>query len=836
MLVFGDAVIFQGSNVKALKPNLDLNGQSKIMSGTVDPTVTATSANKGSQYLNTSSGVTYIKRDNGSSTNWDVAGNVENQEMVHQNMLSGKGAGFEYGVADWTASGGTLAAVTSGSNLLSGRGSATWDSSAASQTLKSALISIPKGLYGASGMIRCKSQTPSGVATHKIQVYDGTNVIGEQTLASLTTPVNQTVNFIFPSSGSIQIQFTSVAADEPLIAVDDCYIGSATNLSEVSQAEVYGTQLVPGASNCSQTLALAAWTQVPVDADCGTPVLTGYADTTAGKRPAISFPSLPPGKYEIEIQFERDSVAGDSGCSYSITDGTTIGAPVGDYGSIPYANIVKHIFEYTTAQSAKTFALQVYNSSGAGDCVVRAASGSISSYYAVAKRFPTSSQTVYSPDTFSSSWAGYHAYSASCLWSRTNTAFGDFTGDADCNLVETVNQNFGSVTSYGGATEQPGLVFTPIRSGLYEICAEGQFYNSASAFSALRLTADGSTQIAAQALDMVTGTYTPFKLCGFHRVSSTSQVSIRLEGRSSSGTLNIGGSSSAGQNVVEWTIKQIEQAIPAPVYAGSSISGIEYACNTGMGNVDDTTSFSNAEDGCPFPVVTYSTSRAKRIRFLNNTKSSDTLQFQIKNSGASGTAWVTLDSGSFGLTHAYLSQNGTEYGAGRINWISQTDFDVQFGRYRYNTAATFGGAGTDWSAGMAGYNWRVVKYSNAVPVNSQVTGYVSAAPSDGSIARIEYGIAYTTNEATACSSSPCAIRASTGISSVTRASAGQYTLNFSPAFAAAPVCYIVPSSGLRYVTVGSYTTTTALVQTFTGTIGAPSSTDVAFNFQCIGAK
>ena len=69
-IVFADAVIFSGSNVKALKPNLDLNGQSKIMSGTVDPSSSATSANKGSLYLNTSNANLYRKTDNGSSTNW----------------------------------------------------------------------------------------------------------------------------------------------------------------------------------------------------------------------------------------------------------------------------------------------------------------------------------------------------------------------------------------------------------------------------------------------------------------------------------------------------------------------------------------------------------------------------------------------------------------------------------------------------------------------------------------------------------------------------------------------------------------------------------------------
>ena len=64
------AAIFSGANVKILKSILDLNGQAQILSGTVDPSSSATSAPAGSLYLNTSNGYLYRKRDAGSSTNW----------------------------------------------------------------------------------------------------------------------------------------------------------------------------------------------------------------------------------------------------------------------------------------------------------------------------------------------------------------------------------------------------------------------------------------------------------------------------------------------------------------------------------------------------------------------------------------------------------------------------------------------------------------------------------------------------------------------------------------------------------------------------------------------
>lgn len=62
--------IFNGSDVKILKDNIQLNDKAHIRSGTVDPTTSATTGTPGSIYLNTSNGKVYRKTDSGSSTNW----------------------------------------------------------------------------------------------------------------------------------------------------------------------------------------------------------------------------------------------------------------------------------------------------------------------------------------------------------------------------------------------------------------------------------------------------------------------------------------------------------------------------------------------------------------------------------------------------------------------------------------------------------------------------------------------------------------------------------------------------------------------------------------------
>lgn len=63
-------VIQDASTVKVLRGNMNLNNVLGILTGNVNPSVTATSANKGSLYLSTLTGLAYTKTDAGSTTNW----------------------------------------------------------------------------------------------------------------------------------------------------------------------------------------------------------------------------------------------------------------------------------------------------------------------------------------------------------------------------------------------------------------------------------------------------------------------------------------------------------------------------------------------------------------------------------------------------------------------------------------------------------------------------------------------------------------------------------------------------------------------------------------------
>lgn len=78
----GNAVIFSGSAVKALKKEIKLGSGASVISGTIDPTSSAVSAIAGSLYQNETTGKIYRKLDAGSSTNW-----VEIKESTAKNYI-----------------------------------------------------------------------------------------------------------------------------------------------------------------------------------------------------------------------------------------------------------------------------------------------------------------------------------------------------------------------------------------------------------------------------------------------------------------------------------------------------------------------------------------------------------------------------------------------------------------------------------------------------------------------------------------------------------------------------------------------------------------------------
>ncbi len=162
---------------------------------------------------------------------------VQQQSVPVTNLVPN--AGFESGTAQWTKTGGSWSVVTSGPNLGIGTTSVCWTPSAAGQKLRSTAFNIPGILKNQGGIASISAKIPSGLGTYKFNITDGSGVVLDskpvkQTGSEWTT--NDNFSFLYNQavSGKVQFEVEAVAASEPMICLDDSFIGKAYN---VKQAE-----------------------------------------------------------------------------------------------------------------------------------------------------------------------------------------------------------------------------------------------------------------------------------------------------------------------------------------------------------------------------------------------------------------------------------------------------------------------------------------------------------------------------------------------------------------------------------------------------------------------
>lgn len=503
-----------------------------------------------------------------------------------QNLIRDPGFEGQNKGAAWTKSGGTLTI----SSTSPGRGGymGVWASSAAAQTLKSKLTVIPAGLQGRNGVVSCLFKAATGTATHTLTASDGTNDLATATtITSSTTGFQRTsVNFIFPSSGSVQLKMVSVSASEPVLNTDDCYLGPADgfNLGSVSQATLVGTIKWVSTASCNWASTSGTYANYSTVASCATNARTvtgAITDASSGLRPAFGLPAMGPGEYMVVVNgmttaFSNAASSGLAGF-FRLYDGTTqygedqeIFAGGASFNGLQ-VGVPSTVFTFslTSGIGAKTFDIQP-KAAGVGGVAAIDVTGAplkISVY-----RFPTSSETVYRADQMGSSWSGYHDGAPSavtCDWARTNTAFGDPTADTTCNLIEKTNSNFGTVSASGSVL--PAITFTPKRIGSYHVCANIATYGQTiGAVVGSRLW-DGTTVIDEKSFQAPVSNYqTQIPLCGIYKATSLAPVTLSVQTKASTGYVEIYSNSGPA---IAWDIYTIDQSIPTPVFVGSVTSG-----------------------------------------------------------------------------------------------------------------------------------------------------------------------------------------------------------------------------------------------------------------------
>jgi len=550
---------------------------------------------------------------------------VDKAFLVNQNLLTNPG--FENGRAQWVASAGTFAAVTSGTNLLTGRSSVTWDSSAAAQTLTSVAVTIPQGRYGQNGIAYCAIQTPSGLATHTINVFDGTNLIATNAVTSSQFPTRASVNFIFPSSGTIAIRISSVDADEPLIAIDDCYLGEATNLTNVSQATFAGTSFFAGTASC------AGWTRTSVtlgafatDADCPGPTvqsaLIGTWATTDVNLPEQTITNLPPGRYKAKFNIVNYGSA-STAASFAINDGTTTCRGTGGSmaTTINAQTIVECWFNYTATQASVSFEIFAASTSGTVTLDNAVTSPVNTNVVFSLERWPLSSEQAFTadivnwkldlnisganPDLGASAQSAYIAPSNASLTMVVNTAKGSASAGISCS--STNDAAVGALTCSAGS-EEIGFVANFPRAGLVEVCHSfghaGTVSGSgdlAATFQIIR-TANGSQTIVEEGGERVPSRIVlagltvmhPIKVCGTFQIPTAAKHTIRLMYEQTivatvSSNLIIADAAVAnGQRDVKITARYIDQSMPSPLVRNGVVTASAGASFIGGAAVSST--------------------------------------------------------------------------------------------------------------------------------------------------------------------------------------------------------------------------------------------------------
>jgi hypothetical protein len=400
--------------------------------------------------------------------------------LASQNLIANPG--WENGTANWVSSGGTYTTTSTAANVGSGLSAGSWDSSAASQTLTASAFTIPSGAYGRPAVLTCSFQVPTGTATHKLQVFDGTNVLAESTIQSAAQYRTTSVQFVMNGSGSIRPRIISVASNEPLIYLDECYLNAtpSPDAFPVAQASFYGGVKWVGTSACNWALSSpSGYTSFSADSDCTLPTgsnVYGAASDMTGqsKIPSIYFASLPAGTYRVEgLGYFRQNNGGAFVCSYQFYDGTVgDGNLVVGAGSDAIGGPAIGRFTQTTA-GAKTFQLRAATVSGSPSCELFNSSTPTQDLYINVYRYPTSAELAFVPQQFEYDWTSY---------TPTFTGFGTVTSPECQHKREGSDQlirckfTSGTATATEGRVTLGGGVNTATTSKIPSIQAAGVFF------------------------------------------------------------------------------------------------------------------------------------------------------------------------------------------------------------------------------------------------------------------------------------------------------------------------------------------------------------------------
>lgn len=522
------------------------------------------------------------------------------------NTLEDRNNDAENGTLYWAESGGgTLTTTTSAANVAFGTASFSYDASANNDYASSDPIAVPSGLFGQDCLLEFRYKGFDSNMT--ALVHDGANIITSQALTASTDFTKVQMNFICPSSGNIEMRLLA-SADAAIGYWDEVHLGSANNISNVSQATIYGSCYWPNTGNCAWTTGNTGdnFTDFGVDNDCPNPTLVGNANAPSTKVPRCEFTNLPPGEYEVEIHglFDVENTT-TSTHRWTMTDGTTQKGFAqmlenSASHSDPFSNILIGHYSYSAPQNTVSFRpMAAANNSNANDPILDVnATGS--NLLIIIKRFPSATQQAVNSnnlpwridanisganiDLGTSNQASYITPNNASLTLTTNP--GSSPVGISCS---STNDNASLASTCSAGSEESGITFPVPRAGTIEVCfgfshsvTTGASGVVNAAFQVVE-TANGSQTISQEGKERINSAVAtssiqinlPNRNCGTLALSSNGRKTVRLmyeqtiTSTVSSNVIIGDASTSIGQRDIHVTARYIDQEQQAPILVGS---------------------------------------------------------------------------------------------------------------------------------------------------------------------------------------------------------------------------------------------------------------------------
>jgi hypothetical protein len=422
------------------------------------------------------------------------------------------------------------------------------------------------------------------------------------TLTPATDPRIASINF---PCGDLSAATTFVVTDTAILAgtneIGGIYVGLATNMANVAQAEFVGSIQWAVTANCIWTSTNTAYSNFAADADCDDNARTvngNLTDVSVGQRPAFSA-TLKPGRYQViiqgSIQVVNNAAQTDAQSEWRLFDGTSQFGPSqsisakGTASGVGGIFVPTMVFDFDVATTTSgTFDFQSKPTGatlGTTRVDQRETNLKISVY-----RFPSSSELVVTPER-QNTWGGVvYDDSAQNVFYGTMapTAFTSYN-DATWNKPTKLKGKASVTTTNTG--NDLGFSVDQLPVGNYKVTLTNGFYtdpglaNGNAAICIFRVretttnTIIGRIQLSGTRLALFNVTHDGFGVIdGVFTQTSLGQRNFILEASKqadTSGSQDGQCVTTTNQNILSFTITPLDQPSNSALYVQGPVLGAQ---------------------------------------------------------------------------------------------------------------------------------------------------------------------------------------------------------------------------------------------------------------------